>query len=367
MNLTDFLIKNFGIEQVLATVIIIGAALIIGISIHFIAYRILRRLERRSENPNIHTIRTKTKFSTLILFIVLVLMISIPVLEISPKVYDVIKHILNVMLILNLGWLAIVAVDVAENLIVGRFDMTSKDNLKARKISTQLKVFERILIVIIAVFTISVVLMTFEGIRQLGTSLLASAGIAGIIIGFAAQRSIATIIAGVQIALTQPIRLEDVVIVEKEWGWIEEITLTYVVVRIWDLRRLVVPINYFIEKPFQNWTRKSADILGTVFIYTDYNVPFDALREELTRLLKASKHWDGKVNVLQVTDAKQDTIEVRALMSSVDSPTNWDLRVYIREKLIEFLQKNYPDSLPRTRVIFPDSKKASEQAVNEKI
>jgi small-conductance mechanosensitive channel len=174
----------------------------------------------------------------------------------------------------------------------------------------------------------------------------------GIIIGFAAQRSIANLFAGVQLALTQPIRLDDVVIVEGEWGRIEEVTMTYVVVAIWDMRRLVVPLSYFIEKPFQNWTRVSSDILGTVFIYTDYNVPVNTLREELTRLLTQAALWNGEVNVLQVTDAKASMVELRALMSAKDSGTAFDLRVHVREKLIEFLQKNYPESLPKTRVAF---------------
>ncbi len=192
--------------------------------------------------------------------------------------------------------------------------------------------------------------MTFEKIRQLGVSIMASAGVIGIIAGFAAQKSIATLFAGIQIAITQPIRLDDVVIVENEWGWIEEITLTYVVVRIWDLRRLVLPITYFIERPFQNWTRVSADILGTVFLYMDYTVPVRVIREELQKIVKGSDLWDGKVCGVQVTDATQQTVEVRALVSAVDSSKAWDLRCLVREKLLEFLQNKYPDSLPKTRV-----------------
>ena len=197
--------------------------------------------------------------------------------------------------------------------------------------------------------------MLFESVRSVGVSIFASAGIAGLIIGLAAQKALGSILAGLQIAITQPIRLDDVVIVENEWGWIEEINLTYVVVRIWDKRRLVVPSTYFLDRPFQNWTRTSADILGTVFIYTDYTIPFEPLRKELTRLLESSPHWDGKVNVLQVTDAKETTLEIRALMSAATSPLAWDLRVYIREKLIEFIQKEYPQCLPRTRVVLQEN------------
>jgi small-conductance mechanosensitive channel len=188
--------------------------------------------------------------------------------------------------------------------------------------------------------------MVFDSVRQFGASILATAGI---VVGLAAQRSIGTLIAGLQIALTQPFRVDDVVIVENEWGHIEDITLTYVVVRIWDLRRLVVPITYFIEQPFQNWTRSSADILGTVFLYVDYSVPLEALRSELTRILAVSRHWDGKVNVLQVTDAKEHMLQLRALASAADASQSWDLRCEIREQLLGFVQREYPDSLPRLR------------------
>jgi len=201
---------------------------------------------------------------------------------------------------------------------------------------------------------VAVTLMLFESVRKIGLSLFASAGIAGIILGLAAQKVIGTILAGLQIAISQPIRLDDVLVVEGEWGWVEEISLTFVVVRIWDKRRLILPTTYFIEKPFQNWTRNNSDILGTVFIYTDYNVPFDKLRDELTRLLNSTNLWDGKANVLQVTDAKENYVEIRALMSASSSPKAWDLRVFVREKLITYIQTNYPESFPKTRVQVKD-------------
>jgi small-conductance mechanosensitive channel len=207
-------------------------------------------------------------------------------------------------------------------------------------------------------------LMTFEKVRQLGTTILASAGVVGIVVGMAAQRTIATFIAGLQIAITQPIRVDDVVIVENEWGRIEEITLTYVVVRIWDLRRLIVPITYFIEKPFQNWTRISADILGTVFIYTDYTVPVDAIREQLQKILNESEHWDKKVCVLQVTSATDRTMELRALMSAADASMAWTLRCEVREKLIEFIKAEYPQALPKVRAELNRLTDTSDSGVN---
>ena len=256
----------------------------------------------------------------------------------------------TVLFIASLAWMLIVSIRVSKRLFLEKYDVSKEDNLRSRKFQTQFNLLERIIVFLIVIISIGLILMQFESVRQLGTTLFASAGIAGIIIGFASQKIIAAVLAGLQIAITQPIRLDDVVIIENEWGRIEEITLTYVVVSIWDKRRLIVPTTYVFEKPFQNWTRTTAELLGTVFIYVDYNVPFEAVRNELTRLLENSPLWDGKVNVLQVTDAKESSIELRALMSAKDSPTTWDLRVYIREKLIEFLQKNYPESLPKKRI-----------------
>jgi small-conductance mechanosensitive channel len=211
-------------------------------------------------------------------------------------------------------------------------------------------VLERILTVAIIIIAVGVALMTFDKIRQVGVSLLASAGIAGIILGFAAQKSIATILAGFQIALTQPIRIDDVVVVEGEFGWVEEITLTYVSLRIWDKRRLIVPIIHFIDQPFQNWTRVDSEILGTVFIYTDYSIPFEKLRAAFLDILNETDLWDKQVGVMQVTDSKEKTVEIRLLMSAPSAPQAWDLRVYVREKIIEYLQEFHPESLPQYRV-----------------
>ncbi len=274
----------------------------------------------------------------------------------DPKFNAFFEMLGSVLLIVSFSWMLIAGIRTAKRIFMEQFDTTQEDNLRSRKYQTQFNILERIIVFLIIIISVGLILMLFEDVRRIGISLFASAGVAGVIIGFAAQRIIATVIAGIQIAITQPIRLDDVVIIEGEWGKIEEITLTYVVVHIWDKRRLIVPTTYFFEKPFQNWTRKSAKILGTVFIYTDYNVPFDELRNELTRLLESSPLWDKKVNVLQVTDSKERTVEVRALMSAKDSSIAWDLRVYVRENLIKFLQKNYPDSLPKTRVVIDEPK-----------
>lgn len=282
-------------------------------------------------------------------FPLLALIVGAPALALSPAMADLIRTATSLLLIAGVAFILYQVVNTAATFVLNTHRIDVSDNLQARSIYTQVLVLKKVAVTIIGIFTLASMLMVFDSVRQFGASILASAGIAGIVVGFAAQRSIATLLAGFQIALTQPIRVDDVVIVEGEWGRIEDITLTYVVVRIWDLRRLVVPITFFIEQPFQNWTRSSAAILGTVMIYADYTVPVDALRTELTRILEASPSWDGKVNGLQVTDAREHTLELRALASAADASLAWDLRCEIREKLIGFIQRQYPDSLPRLR------------------
>ena len=273
-----------------------------------------------------------------------------PSLKISKQGHLLMSHFINILLIALFGWLSVKIANIICSGILSRYDIKAKDNVFARGMHTQMRMITNIVNVIIIILTVSFILMTFEQVRHIGVSILASAGIVGIVIGFAAQKTLGNFIAGIQIAIAQPIRLDDVVIIENEWGWIEEITLTFVVVRIWDLRRLVVPISYFLEKPFQNWTRTSANLLGTVFIYTDYTVPVEEIRKELTRILESSPKWDKKVDVLQVTNATDKTVELRALMSAADSPTAWDLRCQVREKLLEFMQQRFPESLPRIRI-----------------
>jgi hypothetical protein len=224
--------------------------------------------------------------------------------------------------------------------------------LSARRVQTQIEVLHRIVVVIVVIVTVSIMLMTFPAIKHIGMSLLASAGLAGLVVGMAMRSTLSSLIAGIQIAFTQPIRIEDAVVVEGEYGWIEEIGTTYVIVRIWDLRRLVLPLSYFIEHPFQNWTRNSADLLGSVFLYVDYTVPVEEVRAELSRIVKSTNLWKGKVCVLQVSDAKEGTLQLRALMDAHDSGAAWDLRCYVREKLVQFLQEKYPSALPKIRAEF---------------
>jgi small-conductance mechanosensitive channel len=275
----------------------------------------------------------------------------LPFVTMPEDFSDLLRNLLSVLTIVTVSWAVVRSASVLEDYLYDRYKIDSQDNLKARKIHTQMLYLKRVFAVIVGVIALALILINFDKVKQLGTTILASAGIVGIVLGFASQRSIALLFAGFQVALTQPIRIDDVVIVENEWGKVEEITLTYVVIRIWDKRRLVVPISYFIETPFQNWTRVSADLLGTVYLFCDYTVPVQALREELRRILEQSEEWDREVCVVQVTDATEQTMVVRALMSASDASLLWTLRCVVREKLIDYIRREYPESLPRFRAL----------------
>lgn len=276
-----------------------------------------------------------------------------------PMVPLVLDRFIPLVIVLGVSLLAYRAIGTLFLALRQRFDISMADNLRARQATTQILVLERLVTVTIVVITIAIALMTVPEVRRFGTSLLASAGVAGLVVGFAAQQSIANVLAGIQIAITQPLRIDDAVVIDGEWGWVEEITLTYVVVRIWDKRRLVVPISYLLQKPFQNWTRSTASVIGTVIIHADYTVDVPALRLEQARFLAANPLWDGQVDVVQITDTTQTTVVIRSLVSAENSSKAWDLRCEVREKLIRWLQENQPDALPRQRMRIKGSVTAS--------
>jgi small-conductance mechanosensitive channel len=318
---------------------------------HWIVFRIVARLAKWGggfQNFN-RALLDCVKGPTRVIMPLAALCASVPAMTLPDEVRPYAQHAAGVIGICNLGWLAIVAVQLFERVVTARHSITVRDNLRARRIQTQVKLLRRIAAGLIVIITLGLALMTFPEIRTLGVSLFASAGLAGIVVGLAARPTFANMIAGLQVALTEPIRLDDVVIVEGEYGWIEEINTTYVVVKLWDLRRIVLPLTYFIEKPFQNWTRTSSDIMGTAFVYADYTVPVSEARAELERILKANKLWDGKVVALHVTAVKEQSVELRALMSAQDSGSLFDLQCHVREKMVEWLRERHPESLPRIR------------------
>ncbi len=270
--------------------------------------------------------------------------------EQPARLIDGLEHLIAVLLIGACTWFLVRCIGALEA-TVSRFNpIDLEDNLRARRVQTQVRVLARTGMVVVIVLGLGVALMTFPAVRQFGASLLASAGLAGLAVGLAAKPVLGNLIAGIQIALTQPIRIDDVVIVEGEWGRIEEITSTYVVVAIWDQRRMIVPLQYFIETPFQNWTRNSSQILGSVLLWFDYGLPLEPLRTELQRLCKEAAEWDGRVIVLQVVEANDKAMQIRALVSSMDSGKSFDLRCKVREGLIAFVRRDFPAYMPRYRV-----------------
>lgn len=327
---------------------ILAVAAFVGWLVALLLVRGLGRWARRTDTPIDDAVARHLSGPLRYLLPALLVGALLPALTLPEGLRDGLGHALLIVVLVGIGWSLFKTVRVIEDVLVAYCDEPA-DDLKARAVRTQVRVFRNVGGFVIIVITLAFVLLTFDRVRQIGAGLLASAGIAGIVLGFAAQRGIATVIAGIQIAISQPIRMDDVVIIEGEWGRIEEINLTYVVLRLWDLRCLIVPVTYFLEKPFQNWTRGSSDLLGSVELHLDYSVPVDALRQEFQRLLESSPLWDKKVCALQVTNTTETSMTLRPLMSAKNASDAWNLRCHIREKLIEFVKTEYPGTLPHVR------------------
>ena len=300
--------------------------------------------------------RARKKLRILVILITIAVGVTISPLDPAPSAQ--IRHVCGFFSILVLGWIALGAVDMWAVVYLRRFNLQSPDNLIARKHVTQTRILQRVAVVVVGMITVALALMTIPGVRQWGVSLLASAGVVGIIAGLALQPVLTNLLAGIQIAVTQPIRIDDAVIVEGEWGNIEEITSTYVVVRLWDWRRMVLPLSYFISKPFQNWTRENARLIGSAFFYVDYAAPMDRLRAAFESIVRASPHWDGDVQVLQVTDVTERTAQVRCLASAANAGAAFDLRCEIREGMLAFMRDECPEALPRDRMRWPNGEEA---------
>jgi small-conductance mechanosensitive channel len=275
---------------------------------------------------------------------------------------EVLRKLMLVGVVILIGWISTIALHVWMVVYLRRFKLDSEDNLLARKHVTQSRILERVARILIVMLTLAIALMTFDNVRQYGISLLASAGVVGVVMGLALQPMLKNLIAGVQLAITQPIRIDDALLIENEWGNVEEITSSYVVIRLWDWRRLIVPLSYFIERPFQNWTRESSALIGTVFLYVDFTVPVAELRAELERIVCASPLWDGRVVALQVTELKERTMEIRILVSASTAGRTFDLRCEVREKMIAYVQKRHPEALPRLRTDLRDARSAVAEA-----
>ncbi|WP_444632857.1 mechanosensitive ion channel family protein [Cupriavidus oxalaticus] len=328
------------------------AAALVAVIVALIAHRLggmlLLRITRAT--PVLHAIVIKSRAPAKAVLPLLALQTVWQAAPDDLRWIDSVRHLNGLLMIMATTWLAARIIAGFAQGVLERHPVDVEDNMGARRIHTQTRVLSRIAMSLVIVIGASMVLMTFPGARQVGASLLASAGVVGLIAGFAAKPVFSNMIAGLQLALTQPIRLDDVLIVEGEWGRVEEITGTYVVLRIWDERRLIIPLQYFIEKPFQNWTRSSAQLMGSVFFHVDYGMPLAPLRKELERIVHAAPQWDRRFFNLVVTDATERTMQLRVLCTAASSGLAWDLRCVVREGLIDFMQREYPQFLPRLRI-----------------
>ncbi|HET9147898.1 MAG TPA: mechanosensitive ion channel family protein, partial [Acetobacteraceae bacterium] len=331
-----------------ACVLIIGA-IIIAKLIHIVLVRSVPPvvLNRR---PILKLLIGRTRTVLFLLIAVILLGGVVPAAPIGLKAEHALLHILSAAFISLIGWSVIIIVDVTTTYKLSHRPDNIQDDVVARRHVTQWEVLRRASHVLTILITVAAALMVFPAVREYGVSLLASAGAAGLVVGLAARPVLSNLLAGIQIAITQPLRVEDAVVINGQWGWIEEITSTYIVLRIWNWQRMIVPLSWLLQNPFQNWTRDSSELIGSVHLHVDYTAPIDALRKKLDEIVHSTKLWSGKVVVLQVTHALPATIELRALVSARNSGEAWDLRCLVREGLIAFLQENYPGALPKQRV-----------------
>lgn len=341
-------ITAWGAES-LGTLAAPGAAVLAGLAVHAALFRALRRAGRRAETVLPGALAKHCAAPSRILLPLLGLHIALPRALPDPDAAAVAGDISTVLVVLAIAWLLMRLAGALQHVFLSHFDVSVSDNLRARKVHTQVDIVRKIAVVVIGILALVAIMFRFDTLREVGAGILASAGLAGLVLGFAAQRTLANVLAGFQVAISQPIRIDDVLVVEGEWGRVEEITLTYVVVRIWDQRRLILPLSYFLEKPFQNWTRVSADLLGSVYLYVDHELPVGELRDALGRIVEESEHWDGDVWRMHVTDVTEKCVEVRAVMSAADSGSAWELRCEVREKLLAHLRDHQPEGLPRFR------------------
>lgn len=335
-----------------AVVVVVIAAFVAGGWLaHAFVFAILRRAVK-SRDIFWRGVVERARAKLRVLIVIVAIGIGVSVSPLDPGPSQQVRSVLLFGWILALGWLASGVLDMWTAVHLKKFNVAVEDNLIARKHLTQTRILQRVAKVVLIIVTLGLALMTIAGFRQWGVSLLASAGVVGIIAGLALQPILTNMVAGIQIALTQPIRIDDAVIVEGEWGNVEEITSTYVVVKLWDWRRMVLPLSWFIANPFQNWTRENARLIGTAMFYVDYAAPIDRLREAFERIVRASVLWDGDVQVLQVTDVTERVMQVRCLASARSAPVAFDLRCEIREKMMAFMRDDCPEALPRDRLAF---------------
>lgn len=333
----------------------IGFCLLIGaIAVALVVHGVTARIIKRAIGerwPTVSLLLKRVAGPARLALCLVAVALVLPLAPLNDVLSEQLTHFFVVAVIALVGWITVRAVDMGAARYLQRFRLDTDENFLARKHVTQVRVFKRVIDTLVVLIAVSTALMTFESVKQYGVSLFASAGAAGLIVGLAARPLLSNLIAGVQIAITQPIRIEDAVIIENEWGWVEDIASTYVVIRLWDWRRMVVPLSYFIERPFQNWTRDTQSLIGAIALYVDYCTDVSRIRQRLEQVVRESKLWDGAVVNLQVIESTPRAIELRALVSARSAPQSWDLRCEIREKLLAYIREQMPEAMPRERTM----------------
>jgi small-conductance mechanosensitive channel len=337
------------------SLVVMSAATLLAWWLHSVVFAALERWVA-GQNLFRRSLTSRMRGPSLLAAFMLAIALAASIAPLTGGAAAAVQHFMIVGIVIVIGWFSITALHVWTVVYLRRFKLDSEDNLLARKHVTQSRILERIARTLIVILTFAAALMTFDSFRQYGVGLLASAGAVSLVLGLALQPMLKNLIAGIQLAITQPIRIEDALVVDNESGHVEEITSTYVVIRLWDWRRMIVPLSYFIEQPFQNWTRESSALIGAVFLYVDFTVPVAELRERFEEIVRASRLWDGRVVALQLTDFKESTMEIRMLVSAGTAPRTFDLRCEVREKMIAFIRQRYPDALPHTRTDIRDER-----------
>ena len=328
------------------TLVLMALALAVALVCHALMVRLVSRGLRRRNTEFWRPLLVRSRSPSRLALVIVGLSAALAAAPLTGRAVTLVQHLLAIAFVVLVGWTALIAVEVAAALFLRRNRIDVADNLLARKQLTQVRILQRAASVLVVLLTVGFALMTIDQVRQWGVSLLAAGGAAGLLVGLSLQPLLSNLMAGIQIASTQPIRLDDQVVVENETGVVEEITATYVVVRLWDERRMVLPLTYFLQKPFQNWTRETAAQTGAVLLLVDYATPVDVLREKLSEILRASPSWDGRVDAVHVTDSKEIRMEVRLLMSASDPGALFELRCAVRERIVAFLREQHPYALP---------------------
>lgn len=341
--------------------VLLTIAILLGLAVDFVVTQIVRFIVRRRPFETLALLKVHVRWAFYVFVPSLFFLLATNIQSVRfLRRHPVADKAAEIIFLLATTWLVVQLLKVGELLLIRQYDTEQDVNLSHRKFVTQIRFFRRVIVFGILIISASLLLISFQGSRKVGLSVLTSAGVVSVLIGFAAQKTLANLMAGIQIAFNQQIRLNDAVVVEKEWGRIEEINLTSVIVRLWDRRRLILPITYFVETPFENWTRSEASITGAVILYLDYNVPVDKVREKARELAEADPLWNGDVFAVQVTNTQPTCIVIRVLLSSRDAPSAFDLRCNIREQLINFIRDEYPQSLPQTRLVLAQELKPKE-------